>query len=229
MVLQHIDEPSPRGSPLEYSEFAWRVSSTFAPRTYPEPADISFSEVVELRRSRRNLRPAKLSRVLDLVRYSTRARFKKEETLVTRHKSPVISAGALHSISCLVISPLIDRYVIRYCIETDQFQCIRTYEDGVNALRVKSRSVLPECCCHLICFLAHHGMTEAFYENPTTLLWREAGAVQQLISMAAQAFGLQTCPIGAHGHEILSALGGESQLTSVGLMAAGSALSPTGC
>jgi hypothetical protein len=63
---------------------------------------------------------------------------------------------------------------------------------------------------------------QAAYENGESLIWRDSGALLQVIAMSAFAFGFACCPLGPHGIEIVEALEADGdRMTACGLVQIG--------
>jgi len=67
--------------------------------------------------------------------------------------------------------------------------------------------LLPDAMGTSIVFAGYPGRVAAVYENHTSLLWRDAGALLQTVALAAAAYGLGFCPLGVLGGEVLEAIG----------------------
>jgi len=73
-------------------------------------------------------------------------------------------------------------------------------------------------------FAAQVGRTRARYENPETLIWRDAGALTATVALVAEAIGAACTPLGMTGEPYISRLlssGGE--VTGVGGCVVGTA------
>jgi hypothetical protein len=54
-----------------------------------------------------------------------------------------------------------------------------------------------------------------------SLIWRDSGALLQVIAMSAFAFGFACCPLGPHGSEIAEALEAQDRMMACGLLQIG--------
>lgn len=91
----------------------------------------------------------------------------------------------------------------------------------LDELKRVTAEILPGSCGTAIVFLANIDRVAGVYDNPLTLVWRDAGALLQTMFLAATAFRLAFCPLGILGHQVARALGLERRLTAVGVMLIG--------
>jgi nitroreductase len=66
--------------------------------------------------------------------------------------------------------------------------------------------LLPDAQSSILVFVADLPRANAIYQRPGSLIWRDAGALLQTISLAATAYRLGSCPLGLLGTEIVDAL-----------------------
>jgi hypothetical protein len=96
---------------------------------------------------------------------------------------------------------------------------------GSTALAERARLVAGELLAVregvLIALVAESGKTAAKYENPGSLVWRDAGVVLGYLSLLAQALGLAFCPLGLTGHDFAEPIAPQGVLDGVGLAVVG--------
>jgi nitroreductase len=73
--------------------------------------------------------------------------------------------------------------------------------------RDRTRELVPQADGSIIVLVGDLVLISAFYENPGSLLFRDAGALLQTLALAAEAYGLGFCPLGLLGQEIVESLG----------------------
>lgn len=73
--------------------------------------------------------------------------------------------------------------------------------------RDRTRELVPRADGSIIVLVGDLVLISAFYENPGSLLFRDAGALLQTLALAAEAYGLGFCPLGLLGQEIVESLG----------------------
>jgi hypothetical protein len=74
-----------------------------------------------------------------------------------------------------------------------------------------------------LALVAEPGKTGAKYENPESLVWRDAGVVLGYMSVIAEALGLAFCPLGMTGESVAKLLAASALLRGVGLAVLGAA------
>jgi hypothetical protein len=82
-------------------------------------------------------------------------------------------------------------------------------------------AILPEGRGTILVFVAEVQRTGSVYENPDSLIWRDAGALMQTLAFTFCAYGLAFCQLGILGNEIPSALNLSTRLIGVGVAVAG--------
>lgn len=86
-------------------------------------------------------------------------------------------------------------------------------QDFIDAIR----SLLPLARGTALVFLADLSRVASVYENPESLLWRDAGALLQTLFLSAIAFRLAFCPLGIRGFEVAEALGLRDRTIAAGV------------
>jgi nitroreductase len=219
--MTHID-PAPRPAPLDYERFRWPVACSVACEAYRAPDDaLSFTPVVEARRSARHLSPVPIGEVTQTLAFATRARFCKADDPFERVRAPAISAGALHPISTLLVLEDEGHALARYNPATHALDYLVHDEASVQRWASHCAQVLPDARGAQLVLLAERGRTDALYENGASLVWRDAGALLQMLALSCEAYGLGCCAMGVLGVEIWEALGSDERLTPVGAAALG--------
>lgn len=209
--MNRID-PEPKKEKA-YSAYNWPVLSTkFAERREPSVLR-GFVEVAEQRRSKRVLTPASHDVVVGALLFALQPRFRKEGDALNRTRGLSLSAGALHPISVL----LFDRdAVFRVNAEALTLDRLKFSESSCTAWLMKCRQVLPQADGTFMVLVADMARPQSAYENSESLVWRDAGAMLQTMSLVSELFGLGFCPLGMLGNEVVSALPRNENLLAVG-------------
>ena len=215
--MNHPTDPRPREAERQISEFGWPVVCSISCPGVERPPPRLFSDVAEERRSVREMSRLRLKDVVNTIAYICLPRFRKRGDATVRSKRLAMSAGALHPISVVLVHPgqLIRAFV--YEPLTHSLNMLRANVTDLNMLVDQARLILPDSDGTLIAFLADPSKTDACYENGSSLLWRDAGALIQSTALAAAAFGQAFCPLGVLGHHVPKALGAEGELVPCGV------------
>lgn len=216
MAIPTDTEPVPRGAGDR------PVTSYDLQDLRPLPAHIEtpssdFFHVLVSRRSRvgGNIRIGLLS---SLLWHATQLRERRFDGRFGQWESrPSPSAGGIHPIRLLVL-PLNERddAGIYDDVEHSLGQIDRSAAAAIalNAISVKALTgALTGTTVQLV---ADPTRIAACYENHSSLLWRDAGAVTATLCLTAQALGLNAVPVGRHGTEIARAFGMLSPVLGVG-------------
>lgn len=110
---------------------------------------------------------------------------------------PCPSAGAIHPIHLLVIDPQAGRW-LRYDAVSHALDEVITQLEPSGVL-AEMHSVLPATSATLLILAAEPGKTAAKYEAAESLVWRDAGVLLGFLAVAAEALGLNYCPLGVTG------------------------------
>lgn len=68
----------------------------------------------------------------------------------------------------------------------------------------------------VIWLIAHTNRTSAKYDNPQSLIWRDAGALLQSIQMTGTAMGIGSCPMGTLAGHYINQLFNKTTVVSAG-------------
>jgi hypothetical protein len=215
--VNHPTDPRPREAQRPFSEFEWPIVRSFACPIVEQPPDRLFSDIVEDRRAIREMAELTLKEVVNTVAYVCLPRFRKHGDATIRTKSLAMSAGALHPISLVVVHAGQFARAFVYEPLTHCLNLLRANGADLNSLVDHARSILTHSDGTLIAFVADPSKTDACYENASSLLWRDAGALMQSTALAATAFGQAFCPLGVLGHEVPKSLNAESELIPCGI------------
>jgi len=117
---------------------------------------------------------------------------------------PYPSAGAMHPIHVLITRR--DDPWSRYDpVGHALVEILNSHENAAQVRRAAGQLVELDRGT-LIALVAEPGKTAAKYENPESLIWRDAGVVLGYISILAEALALAFCPLGITADEYLATL-----------------------
>lgn len=173
----------------------------------PPPAD--FVEVIKARRSRRLIRRAPLREVLNCLLFASAPSSAWNEAGQQRTRRLAHSAGGLHSVEILLVAGGLCRRILRLKDGKTFIELMRPGDpEELARFAAKMSGIFPEADCHRVVLLADPAIADAFYTNAESLLWRDAGAMMQVLHNCAAAYRLEFCPAGVLGSEVVHALFG---------------------
>lgn len=205
------------GSRVIWSDFR---EVTFDPIRMPT-GDRTFDSVLRSRRSARTILTASTEIVAAVVRETLKADFIGAGEREGQKRKAVVSAGALHPVKAVVISP--DEQPLYYDDGLDRFLALPVLDQNCfQSFHYHCSKVLPKAKGHWVALIADCKDLARVYSNYEALLWRDAGAVIQTMAMIAEAFDLAFCPLGILGHEIIGAIRADANdMVAVGVVALG--------
>ncbi len=216
-------DPYPRvGARTLGERVKWSDSREVIFDLMPMPiADRTFDSVLRSRRSVRMILPASTKVVAAVVRETLKADFIGAGERVGQRRKAVVSAGALHPVKAVIISP--DEPPLYYDDGLDRFLALSVLDqDCFQSFHSRCSEVLPNAKGHWVALIADCKDLARMYSSYEALLWRDAGAAIQTMAMIAEAFDLAFCPLGILGHEIVQAIREDANdLVAVGVVALG--------
>jgi hypothetical protein len=93
---------------------------------------------------------------------------------------------------------------------------------ALDANRESVRNILGDVGGTTIQMAADQALLEGCYENSSSLMWRDAGALTATICLVATALGLVATAIGRTGEAIVRAAGMPGEFVGVGAVQVGS-------
>lgn len=210
-------DPAPRSVPDIYTPIEWEIRER---RSLPAPdveALAPMAATLEARRSERTFAPVPEALIGALLWHAARTKESAPSPLgfQIEHR-PTPSAGAIHPIH-LVIQLTDERSWARYNPQEHSLDLLAKDDGCLQLLVDYSEQVVPRDGGHLILFVAEPGKTAAKYENPESLIWRDAGTLQGSLALVAAALGLSYCLLGITGNPWAAQLSGQGKLQGVGV------------
>lgn len=192
-------EDRPRYAGKNY--FAKVHSPKFSLKCKMIQCDLSFSEVVNARKSWRNLVSFDTRFILSILHQSLRVvDICGESTAGTLTFRPYSSSGGIHSIEVLCIvnnlSDLENGVWLYEPFKSElQYVGLKKYGDDVSTLATKllNSTRIPPVTLILVSNLDRH---QAKYSKGLSLIWRDAGNILSLLSYQTIAHGLSSCQLG---------------------------------
>ena len=198
-------DPSPHASPNPWTGISWPVVREWPWPPVVFPPAVDFRGLIESRRSRRVLSKISFRETINLISFAIAPRFENGEG---RLRSLSLSAGALHAVDLVLMR---GGRLFRLDRRCRLLQALGPLDRPKLArFSDRTRELLPGADSSTVIFVGDLALIGAFYANPGSLLFRDAGALLQTLALAAEAYGLGFCPLGLLGREVVEALGLES-------------------
>lgn len=218
MARPPAPESRPWTRPRSYTPFLW-PQDAFEPLPVPaDKAGPAIFQVLGERRSVRQFRPLDREALGALLWHSQRRQATAPSPLgFELERRPAPSGGAIHPIHTLVFEPRTGRWG-RYDTARHGLQGLGMLGQAVDEFIDQARVVVPDPSATLIWFVAEPGKTAAKYENPDSLVWRDAGVLQGVMVTVAAGLGLGACLLGVTGQAWAEKLSDQGQLQGVGAL-----------
>jgi hypothetical protein len=198
-----LGNPTPRTVSTPYAPLQWPKGNDTVPahatRSVPGPL---FLEVLRRRRSCREFAAVRVERMVamvgELLWTSCRTQVVGSDSLgFPISLRPTPSAGAIHPIHIIVNVPG-HEYWHRF--DPDQGRLVELPTSvRVDDVRASLDVILYAPNAALILFVAEPAMTAAKYEQSASLVWRDAGVVQGLLAVTAEALNMGCVLLGVTG------------------------------
>lgn len=174
-----------------------------------------FGAVFEARRSRRAMARATLREISNAIGFATRPREMLEADILGRARRPSPSAGALHPIDILLVCRA--SRVFRYAPLTHELENLRVADrTSVHAFLEDCRLLVPDAPVSALVLVGDVARVASVYEQPLSLLWRDAGVLLQTLALVTTAYRLAFCPLGILGTPVVEALRLPARAVGVG-------------
>jgi hypothetical protein len=217
-----FENPAPRQTPQQYDPFEWPTCSIELLAPPPEHDCTNFFELLTARRTTRTLGTISRQDIATLLWHTCRGQSWGDHSLgFPLSLRPAPSAGAIHPIHVLVSFPE-DAAWRRYLPECHAFGEIDIEKMDSTRVREELYGLVPCTEAAIISFVAEPGKTAAKYDNSESLVWRDAGILQGIMSLGAAALNIGFCPIGHTGNPWMAELDEHQRLVGVGLGLLGS-------
>ena len=205
--MSHIDPKPNLASRKPNERFSWVIAAEEQAHWRETNRIARFFDVVQGRRSSRELKAAPIELTMNAVRDALQIFYHGSGETSDRQRKPVLSAGALHPIQALVIrregGPLL------YDDISDKVLSVAVSQPAALADFCKvAQKVLPNAIGDWILLTADFDRTAASYDSADSLVWRDAGAALQMLALTCQVNGLGFCPLGLLGDDAAHAIHG---------------------
>ena len=219
MTWIDLGNPAPRDTPKHYDLYEWPRGELI---NLPEPslgtlATADFFVTLKNRRTRREFATLELDQLSAFLWHSGSSREAiRSELGFDLERRPAPSAGAIHPIHMLLQLSGDFRWW-RYDPTLHILVEIIDSEKMLQGLSNQTEQILYSEFAVKLLFVAETGKVSSKYENPCSLIWRDAGVLTGIMSLTAQALGLSFCPLGTTGEPWVRQLDINSRLAGVGM------------
>lgn len=210
-------DPIPRSVPGLYNPIQWAAKECRSLAVPDDEALASIAATLDTRHSQRIFAPIPEALLGALLWHAARTKESAPSPLgfQIEHR-PTPSAGAIHPIH-LLIQLSAEGSWARYNPQEHSLDLLVKSDSLLQPLVDRSEQVVPRGGGHLILFVAEPGKTAAKYENPESLIWRDAGVLQGSLALVAAALGLNFCLLGITGNPWVTQLSDQGKLQGVGV------------
>lgn len=180
-----------------------------------------FGEVLEDRHSRRSMSEPTVDQLAALLWHAARTRQSGTGRFGLRweHRAAA-SGGGLHPTELVLVSRAADTAEVYDPVRHRLVQ-LATPGPEVRSLKAKASEVLPDAAGAILVLIGDIGVVSNAYENPESLLWRDAGCLIATLHLCAEWLGLAFCALGLLGNELASSVGPRERLQGVGVCMVG--------
>lgn len=201
-------EPRPRSQPGTLVPLVWPIRTSVGCPAVVPPAPQTFAAVLEERRSRRRMQRAPLRELVNALAWATGPRALHEGDVFMRTRRPSPSAGALHPLETVLVDWRGSPRAMRYNALSHRLELLAVpHPDLLRSFVRTCGDILPDAQGTALVFIGHASRVAAAYEDPASLLWRDAGTLLQTLFLTATAYRLAFCPLGILGQEVIQAIG----------------------
>ncbi len=215
-------EPSPRFGAEAARRAPLPSEWTPLPRTIRE-TNAAFLDVLRDRRSAVG-GPVGLDDLSSLLWHATALRARRADGRfgIPWESRPAPSAGGLHTIRVVVL-PL-DGTAQAGEYLPDHHALAPIDPNGIDANRASVAEMIGVTTGTTLQLACDLDLLAACYDNPETLMWRDAGALAVTIAFSATALGMASVVLGRTGAGVLNAAGIDQRFAAVGAVHVGAAV-----
>lgn len=212
--MERLSDPMPRPRPRRNLPHPWCVTNYIElPRDFTlSKADLI--ETLDQRRSRRRFGRLDLRSLSRMLWACSRSIF-IDSTDPNRRQGPTPTAGGLGSVRTVIVSR--EWGSLLYDASRHGMDVLDVPQAAIDeVLRQVGRFMEPGAGC-LALFVADRGYIEQYYQEPASLVLREAGALGAYMALVCEASDLAFCLLGTQGSRWASmALGVNEELVIPG-------------
>jgi len=204
-----MKNPQPKPTEERVPSFDYPIQHSVKLSKNIDPLPARFDEVINSRKSQRTFSGISLQQLSNILWYTAKVKqtLVQENGYILTHRGTP-SAGARHPIDILIIS--------RTLLNSDLPHYYSPIEHTLNRLGLPAQlvanlfehinTIVSTTNATILWFIAHPERTGAKYEEPESLIWRDAGALINSIQLTCTALNISCCPIGSLGEPYISDL-----------------------
>jgi len=197
-----MKNPQPKATEERVTIFDYPIQHTINLSRNIDPLPARFDEVITDRKSKRDFSRISLQQLSNILWYTAKVKqtFVQDNGYILSHRGTP-SAGARHPIDILIINQtLLDSNLPHYYnpIGHSLNRLDLPAQINLNFLN-HINAIISTTSATIIWFIAHLERTAAKYDNPESLIWRDAGALINSIQLTCTAMNVNCCPIGSIG------------------------------
>jgi hypothetical protein len=215
-----LGNPRPRPEANVYEPLRWPEGNVLGESAPSVSVHRSFSDVANHRRSCRQFAAVApetmLATLSTLLSMSSGVQVQGTDSLgFPLSRRPAPSAGAIHPIHLVVNPPGQDTW----CRFDPLRRALISLPTQLRAVDVRAslNALLPTANAALLLFVAEPAMTATKYENCASLVWRDAGVLQGVVALTAEALGVGCTLLGVTGDPWSEQLLDQAGLHGVGV------------
>ncbi len=219
-----MKNPEPRKKLNSYEPFIYPIGKTIklSSLTNSNPVDLNFLDVMYSRRSKRDHEIPTLDEISEVLYHSCRImEIDTDESgiLLTKRMTP--SGGSRHPIDILISFPEKNREISLYNPLSHSSSLLKIETNKKNSFLNKICENLDINNSCLVWFSIQIEKCSSKYINPSSIYWKDLGALLYCIQLFTNYFGLKSCPLGTLAQSEFSTLFNTAKLTSGGGMIIG--------
>lgn len=197
-----MKNPQPKATEERVTSFNYPIQHTIKLSKNIDPLPARFDQVITGRKSQRTFSGNNLQQLSNILWYTAKVKqtFVQDNGYVLTHRGTP-SAGARHPIDILIIDKVL--------FDNDLPHYYNPIEHSLNKLDLATQIVetfirhidtlIDTTNATIMWFVVHPERTAAKYENPESLIWRDAGALINSVQLTCTALNIKCCPVGSLG------------------------------
>ncbi len=214
-----MNDPTPRKKLNSFEPFIYPIGNTIklSSSTNSIPRELNFLDVMYTRRSKKVHEIPTLEEISEVLYHSCRImEIDTDESGIILTKRMTPSGGSRHPIDLLISFPERNRAISLYNPLSHSLSSLKVETNNKNSFLDKVCDNLDISNSCLVWFSIQIEKCSSKYINPSSIYWKDLGALLYCIQLFANYFGLKSCPLGTLALSEFNTLFNTSKLTSGG-------------